>query len=456
MLRSRIFGEESIELPFGVDDLGWSGEDLDTLIGSLPEDAAQDESTADSALGAQEDIIPTVPPDPVSSYGDVIKLGRHTLHCTNCMELLRSMPADSVDAIVTDPPYGLSPDGRARTWDEIAELRAQGKGPKRGFMGKEGDAGVPGITWARECLRVLKPGGHIIAFASTRTIHRLTVSLEDAGFQIRDQIGWLYWNGFPKSMDISNALDVKNGVKRPGRNIADAGNNKILSPSRSVVSKGSPQSDAAMQWDGWGTSVKPAQEPAVLGRKPLEKGLTTAENVLKWRTGGLNIDAARIPFGDPRWPGPDRDQAPIERMLNRYPVEGQVNSDLGRWPANIIAVPKASTGEREEGCDDLQRSPTEVTGRELGSRGQNNPRAGMSGSRPRGNHHPTVKPVKLMRWLLQLITPPGGTVLEPFAGSGSTLVAAHGLDLSIVAAELEPAYCDIVVARISALSKERP
>jgi hypothetical protein len=228
----------------------------------------------------------------------------------------------------------------------------------------------------------------------------LTVSLEDAGFEIRDLISWLQWQGFPKSMDISKAIDNETDAKK---------------------------------WEGWGTALKPSHEPAVLARKPL-KG-TVAENVLRYGTGGLNIDATRIPFGDESWPGSTD--------------ELETSSDLGRWPGNIYYCPKPARAEKELGCDELQgKSREEVTGRKVGSAGQQHARSGLTRQGEMGNHHPTVKPVRLMRWLLRMVTPPGGVVLEPFAGSGTTLVASELEGLETIGIEREPEYVDICRARV--------
>ncbi len=748
-------------------------------------------------LPTDVDEIPDTPPEPITQPGEVVELGPHTLHCCDCMDLLRSLPDNSIDAIVTDPPYGLSPDGRARTWDEIEALRREGKGPKAGFMGREWDAGVPGITWARECLRVLKPGGHLIAHSATRTIHRLACAVEDAGFELRDSIHWMYYcltddveiltsrgwlgiddeigdafalcysidsdtfewgpiqdrfsfehdadlyrvsgdhgshritdghrcvvergagrafevaeqaarqletripvvedlrgllgalpyphegtspaeskllaslwgqddqpcqgwpddaagvpsgddaanvqrmcsdslaapllgeapdrlgvlfpslqrqgegasarptsetcvdrgaaavgapsiqwseqpgvegrrdvaargqgqlqggplrpmsgrmvsdgevgwlhhgtplvcgegtrsaadstgmhapyesrsagqsdreprsvrvepgsqdvrgsrhtvadlvrferehyagrvwcvkvptgafvarargslpfvtgnSGFPKSLDVSKAIDASLGATRevvgrqplPGDQLQEmsdttgsAGGNRWTG-----IVYGDPVTEDAKRWDGWGTALKPAIEPAVLARKPLSEA-TVAANVLRWGTGAINIDACRYADGDPAWPGPTGPSGPYTRTVEQRESQAANHlhvtySDhvLGRWPANIYACPKPATSEREAG---LPEAGCGTGALRDGGRGK-----------VAANVHPTVKPTRLYRWLLRLVAPPGGTVLEPFGGSGTTLVAATGLDCSVIAAEREPAYCDIIRARV--------
>ena len=290
-------------------------------------------------------------------------IGDATLLCGDCVTLMGEMEDSSVDAIVTDPPYGI------------------------GFMGKEWDQDVPGDAWAAECLRILKPGGHIIAFAATRTVHRLAIALEDAGFEIRDQIAWIQWQGFPKSMQIESM-------------------------------------------PGWGTALKPSQEPAMLARKPLEG--TVAQNVTKWGTGGLNIDGCRIVESDPAWPGP------------------RTGESQDRWPANIYHCPKPARSEKEEGCEDLKGTTGhEATGRKKDSKGLKNPRAGAGRTAEHvKNYHPTVKPINLMRWLVRLVTPRNGVVLDTFLGSGTTCIAAQREGIRSIGMEKSTEYAKIARARI--------
>ena len=230
-----------------------------------------------------------------------------------------------------------------------------------------------------------------------------------------------------------------------------------------AIDKGDGTSPEARRWSGWGTALKPAQEPAVLARKPLDG--TVAENVLKWGTGGLNIDGCRYPGGDMAWPGPAKDgddlRRPIGQPVNAFewsrrqnPMLGVMSSgsNLGRWPANIYHCPKPSRSEREDGCDDLpSMTGAQAVDRKQGSAGIDNPRAGAGRTAEHvRNHHPTVKPIRLMRWLVRLVTPPGGVLVEPFGGSGTTLIAAEREGFACVSAELEPKYCDIIRARLSA------
>ena len=367
----------------------------------------------------------------------------------DCIEHMRQMPDSCIDSIVCDPPYGL------------------------GFMGKKWDQSVPGVEWARECLRVLKPGGHLVAFGGTRTVHRLTVAIEDAGFEIRDQIGWVYYSGFPKSLDVSKAIDKAAGAEREV--IGTKGLHSYKSQgSHTVTLRGdtferanqrtAPATPDAVKWSGWGTALKPAIEPAVLARKPL--GATVAASVLEHGTGAINIDGCRFGYGDPIWIGPQegygRSAARSDGSMANVRVGGGTSvpadrlsadyaHDLGRWPANLIQFAKPSRAERERGCAGLPaRTGAETVERAEGSAGLNNPRAGAG--RTAGevrNIHPTVKPVALMRWLVRLVTPPGGVVLDPFMGSGSCGVAAVLEGFGYVGIEMMQEYHRIAEARIA-------
>ena len=381
-----------------------------------------------------------------------------TLTLGDCIEAMRELPDCSVDSIVCDPPYGL------------------------GFMGKAWDCSVPGVEWATECLRVLKPGGHLVAFGGTRTVHRLTCAIEDAGFEIRDICHWTYWSGFPKSHDISKAIDRAAGAEREVIGTRDTakgnggtGNDFLSGSSVSTVDVTAPATDAARKWSGWGTALKPAIEPAVLARKPFSG--TVAANVQKHGTGALNIDACRIAPGDEAWPGPS-EEAPETHSRNvdsdiygdfgtqhTHQTEGQ---RLGRFPANLYHCAKPSTAERERGTDGLQANTGEVPGRRGGqlvrcpvhdggirSGGTTyacgcayvfGPAANKQGARK--NTHPTVKPVALMRWLCRLVTPPGGLVLDPFMGSGTTGIAAVLEGFAFHGIEREAEYLAIANARV--------
>jgi hypothetical protein len=276
----------------------------------------------------------------------------------DCLDLLRALPDNCIDAIVTDPPYGLSPDGRCRTWDDVEDGRKGG-----GFMGKQWDAAVPGVTWARECLRVCKPGSWIVAFGGQRTIHRLICGLEDAGWMIRDLGAHQQWQGFPKSLAVGKAIDAHHGAERephmvptkPGNLPEQAGPIALGATGMRDISQ--PATDDARKWSGFGTALKPCLEHWTLARKPLD-GCSVAENVLKWGTGALNIDGCRYGYGERSgWPGPQgeppRGRSGASRGsrigISVANPDAWPASDLGRWPANVYACPKASRAEREAG-----------------------------------------------------------------------------------------------------------
>lgn len=498
---------------------------------------------------------------------------RHTLIHGDCIEAMRLMPDNSVDAVVTDPPYGL------------------------GFMGKKWDALPPGLDFAREAFRVLKPGGHIIAFGGQRTIHRLTCALEDGGLEIRDLIGWAFWSGFPKSLNVSKAIDKAAGSAGVSHYTGANNKNKVFGAGMGGGQTTAPYESAtpeAAQWEGWGTALKPCIEPAILARKPLAG--TVAANVLEWGTGALNIDGCRYGYGDSAWPGPGgvNESKPVinggaipRTAYGSFASDAGVamtfgtSHDLGRWPANIYYCPKASRREREAGlnagnmvcsckprseawasadqsqnttsgkaasagldttesnatadsswptdgsgsrstaqsptattsttstatgstttsptCNSLTGSPTSEStagansetasggSRAAGaaSSSESGPMIGTSAKRggpstagvapatsgssssqsergvcgrcgrwtmpPTGERfgiHPTTKPIALMRWLVRLITPPGGVVLEPFAGSGTTMVAAELEGFRCIGIELEADYLPIIQGRL--------
>ena len=383
----------------------------------------------------------------------------------DCLDLLRALPDNSIDAIVTDPPYGLSPDGRCRTWDDIESGRKGG-----GFMGKQWDAAVPGVTWARECLRVCKPGSWIVAFGGQRTIHRLICGLEDAGWMIRDLGAHQQWQGFPKSLAVGKAIDAHHGAEREVVGLhpapASSAGHVMVTGLLQSCSVTAPATDDARKWEGYGTALKPCLEHWTLARKPLEG--TVAENVLKWGTGALNIDGCRYGYGDPAWPGP-QDGISVTRHTRSHGERrdrwagnvstGEITAhDLGRWPANVYACPKASRAEREAGCGHLKgKDRVELTGREPGSAGLvgsdgsgNNPYTGANWKNPTRNHHPTVKPAALMAWLCRLVGgQPGSLILDPFAGSGTTGIAALREGFRFLGFELDPEYIEIAEARIT-------
>jgi site-specific DNA-methyltransferase (adenine-specific) len=309
----------------------------------------------------------------------------------DCREIIATLPDCSIDSIVTDPPYEL------------------------GFMGKKWDAsGIAyDVTLWGQCLRVLKPGGHLLAFGGTRTYHRMTCAIEDSGFEIRDCIVWLYGSGFPKSHNLKN------------------------------------------DWDGWGTALKPANEPIVLARKPLAG--TVAANVTEYGTGAMNIDGTRIATDD-RFGGGPRGKS---GFAAGYDSDGwTAGSDKGRWPANVIAnenmneewvkyffTPKASRTERNAGLTALEWKHTDFGGGGKPGAGFNEVTHGKAPAHA-PNNHPTVKPLALMRYLVRLITPPGGTVLEPFAGSGTTLMAAVMEGCNAIGCEITDEYIEIIERRV--------
>tara|TARA_Y100001963_G_scaffold153163_1_gene239407 strand:+ start:89 stop:1267 length:1179 start_codon:yes stop_codon:yes gene_type:complete len=367
-----------------------------------------------------------------------------TLYRGDCLDVLAAMEPESVDAIVCDPPYGL------------------------GFMGKRWDALPPGEDWARLCLRVLKPGGHLVAFGGTRTVHRLATAIEDGGFEIRDMVSWLYWSGFPKSKNVALSIDKGEGHPNRGRAIPTASTYQASDTEQAhkltsnPVGPYEPRSEAAKKWNGYGTALKPAQEPAVLARKPLSG--TVAATVMEHGTGALNIDGCRFAYGDESWPGPSDVLESREVMATEargVSFSGSVDGSLrqawtydgskGRWPANIYAHPKASRSEREAGCERLPgRTGAEATDRTEGSAGMDNPRAGAGRTAERvKNHHPTVKPIGVMRWLCKLTGgQPGSVILDPFMGSGTTGCAAVLEGFDFIGIEREPEYMQICEARI--------
>ena len=459
----------------------------------------------------------------------MIDLDGIQLHHGDCRQVLASLPDCSVDSVVTDPPYEL------------------------GFMGKAWDGSGIAYSvemWA-EVLRVLKPGGHLCAFGGTRTYHRMACAIEDAGFEIRDSLHWVYGSGFPKSLDVSKAIDKRPGVslhlqfarhlaerrQAAGLSRADVSEQVVGTRSgacwnwehhqfpeakwwpalrdllqldskwsaiideaeREVVGKSdstllavapgegrdrpavqlditTAATDAAKQWEGWGTALKPAHEPIVLARRPLIG--TVAANVLTHGTGALNIDGARVEGqGAMKWASPRGGIWTTDSSA----TADLVQNEAGRWPANVIFdteagalldeqadgasrfftaiewddntdlgidvpfryVPKPSKQERNAGLDGLPAvfSPTMNDG--IGGKPHNSETA-----TPKQNHHPTVKPLALMRWLVRLVTPTGGTVLEPFAGSGTTLMACVLEGFNGIGIEMTDEYLPIIEGRV--------
>jgi site-specific DNA-methyltransferase (adenine-specific) len=442
---------------------------------------------------------PCEPPDDESQPDRIER--RFTLHQGDCLDVLKTLADCSVDAIVTDPPYGLGkePDSVKviAAWISQGYFEVEGSG----FMGKKWDAFVPQpIIW-REVFRVLKPGGHLLAFAGTRTQDWMAMSLRFAGFEIRDMIAWVYGSGFPKSLDISKAIDKAAGYWRGKAGEVVSDNGAMSGGNYKRNPKGDPVTGEATTWNGFGTALKPALEPITLARKPLIG--TVAANVLEHGTGGLNIGACRV--GDEvrvasytslapchgnklgqagtaearrgtqcepveytgRWPAnfihdssdevlalfPDSDGSGSARTLNRgqrddgwgMADEPGLLRDAGSGSAaRFFYCAKASRDDRDEGCGALELKGVHRYGEGLGE--GHDPNAPAMNRNP----HPTVKPTDLMRYLCRLITPPGGIVLDPFMGSGSTGKAAMTEGFRFIGIEREAEYIEIARARISA------
>ena len=347
------------------------------------------------------------------------------------IESLKKLEANSVDSVVTDPPYGLS------------------------FMNKKWDYDVPSIEFWKEVYRVLKPGGHVLSFGGTRTYHRMTVNIEDAGFEIRDQIMWLYGSGFPKSHNIGKSVDKIRGNEREvvetiKQRDFNENNGSMMTKenykSGTVKYTNLDITKGTSEWEGWGTALKPANEPICVARKPLSEK-TIAENVLRWGTGGINIDGCRVKIE-----GKDDRSADIrtatfgstEYISGGNGSEPYIPSEEGRFPANIIFDEEAGQVLDEQ--------------------------TGMVGSASRffycakvskkernmvKNSHPTVKPINLMAYLCRLITPPNGIVLDPFMGSGSTGIAAKLEGFNFVGMEMDEDYFKIASARVESYEKYR-
>ena len=410
------------------------------------------------------------------------------LELGDCLDKLKDLPDNSVDSIVTDPPYGIS------------------------FMSKKWDYDVPSVEIWTECLRVLKPGGHLLSFSGSRTYHRMAVRIEDAGFEIRDQIMWIYGSGFPKSHNIGKAVDKLMGNEREVLSVKpnhkkgmdfkyENDNSGWLANDEIIETKGQSE------WEGWGTALKPAHEPIVVARKPLSEK-SVAENVLKWGTGGLNIDVSRIGYNDDKPSlkvinqGNDLTGWGVE--LDKGRTEDWEPNNTGRWPANIILdeeagqildkqsgiskttpnhnykhsntetdsntftsrgtytpredkggasrffyCPKTSKKDRDEGLDGFEDKLSEISQINSETKLQPNGEYVENKVLPRKNDHPTVKPTSLMEYLIKLITPVGGIVLDPFMGSGSTGKGAVRNGFDFIGIEREEEYIKIAEARIN-------
>jgi len=386
------------------------------------------------------------------------------LHHGDSLDVLRAMPSASVDAIVTDPPYGLA------------------------FMGKRWDYDVPSVELWAECLRVVKPGGHLLAFAGTRTQHRMAVRIEDGGFEIRDMLAWVYGSGFPKSLDVSKAIDEAAGAKRevvgPRPNVHSRGGHALHDGWRRPwqsdptaiarsMSETAPATDAARQWSGWGTALKPALEPITLARAPFRG--TVADNVQRHGTGALNIDGCRVATLDDLNGGAYSNGSKRKEDASSYATgvnAGEFKRPLGRWPANLIhdgsdeveavfpGARSACGGGRQTG----KRGGTGIGFDGTSATGYQTQTLHDSGSASRffycakaskrergeGNTHPTVKPLALMRYLVRLITPPGGIVLDPFMGSGTTALACREEGFGFIGIEREAEYIATARRRLAA------
>jgi len=390
----------------------------------------------------------------------------YTLHRGDCLEVLATLPDCSVDAIVTDPPAGIAFMGKA--WD-------RDKGGKTEW-----------VQWmqsvAAQCLRVIKPGGHALVWAIPRTSHWTGDAWEEAGWQVREKIYHVFGSGFPKSLDVSKQLDRMAGAEREvvGPKVYAGGHiqnhsgdgGQPYSGGYSQCKTGgttmdtAPATPEAKQWAGWGTALKPAAEEWWLFRRPLEG--TVAANVLKHGTGAINVDGCRVPTGDesPKGSGNRLGIGNAYQMKDYVSTNGgNETSSLGRWPANFthdgsdevtellgdaarfFYSPKASKADRDEGCEGMEARQTHERKPDGKSTFERSNRV------PTSNHHPTVKPVDLMTYLCRLITPPGGTILDPFTGSGSTGKAAILEDFKFIGIEREAEYIEIARARIDAVNQ---
>lgn len=378
------------------------------------------------------------------------------------------MPDNSVDSIVTDPPYGIS------------------------FMSKKWDYDVPSVEIWKECLRVLKPGGYLLSFAGTRTQHRMAVNIEDAGFEIRDILAWAYSSGFPKSHNISASIDKMYGHPNRGRAIPTASSyqacdvdqeNKLTS---NPVGPYEPKTDEAKQWSGWGTALKPAFEPITMARKPLDG--TVANNVLKWGTGGINIDATRVPMNDDDFAklsaGVDKIRERGGSMEGSWANHSDLSganpaNPLGRWPANLMHDGSQevlelfpSTKPSRSGGVSYNKDTQHLSGKKPQPRTGHDDNGGSAarffycpkaskkdkeeGLDDSSNIHPTIKPTELMKYLCRLVTQPGGIVLDPFMGSGSTGKAAILEGFKFIGCEMDEEYLAIAEARIKHTCSQLP
>lgn len=464
----------------------------------------------------------------------------------DCVEVMKTLEGNSIDAVVTDPPYGIGFMGKG--WDtfEPKHIKKVYKPQRKKLVHKydikdsvkvyrkkaewvvresasdhagQYDRSPEGVKqyqdwcylWAKECLRVLKPGGHLLASNSSRMYHRMAVAIEDAGFEIRDQIMWLYGSGFPKSLNIGKAINKMDGVEFDSKPAEGVGFIKPDSEDwhqtkNQLIQKGE-SSERAKKWEGWGTALKPAHEPIVVARKPLSEK-TVAQNVLKWGTGGLNIDGSRVAGAKP---DTVRGAGGQHGRYSELSAQGKIKDDgKGRFPANLILdeeagemldkqVPetskgygvatkgsaggqgsmfkqggmnpnrydmgglgasrffycaKASKSERNKGLEGFEEKERVDYGGFHSEKGLIENNRNPENRKPSTNNHPTVKPISLMRYLCKLITPPKGLVLDPFVGSGTTGIACKLEEFDFIGIEKEPEYVKIAEARIKAWKRE--
>ena len=393
-----------------------------------------------------------------------VEINNGTLWVGNSSEVLKQYPDNHFDSVITDAPYGIE------------------------FLGKDWDNNTGAIEVWQECLRVLKPGGYLLSFGAPRTYHRLATNLEDVGFEIKDSLMWLFGSGFPKSHNVGNAIDKKHGAGNRGHAISSG--NKFhpttgkARPNGEKLDKYEARTQEGKGWEGWGTALKPAHEPIVMCRKPLDNRmgkrgktnsrLNVSENVEKWGVGALNIDATRIEFtieADKNVGGRSKGTTYDNNMFqgDAYKFESNTKSvlsvanDLGRFPSNVIGEvsgyqkyfyhPKVNRKERNVGFE-IDKIPTwnpsggynSETGEDMRKQ-LTKDREGIS------NNHPTIKPVALMLYLVKMITPPNGKVLDCFNGSGSTGMAVKQFGGHYVGIDLDENYIEISRKRINAWDK---
>lgn len=383
------------------------------------------------------------------------EIKNYTLHKGNCIDIMASMPENCIDSIVTDPPYMIN------------------------LANKKWDAPFDVEAWAKQCFRVLKHGGHMTCFGATRTIHHFATALENAGFEVRDMLTWVYWEGMPHSHDVSIAIDKALGVEstpvcdfkktrgpQGGLIGVVANNTGYNDPNRTGWTKYKASSELGRLYDGFGTGLKPCHEPILLLRKPIDEK-NIAENIIKHGTGAINIEKCRHAFGDPMWLGPQKDHTKAWQRRHSGAAgsfaaefqegdrEYQHTDDIsdyaptgGRWPANVIHSPKPKQTEKDAGLDHLlkeRKEPAYQIHDKVDEEGRKYVDHLVT---KRANIHLTVKPLSVMRWLCRLVTPPNGTVLDPFMGSGTTGAAAILEGFDTVGCELTEKYWPIIEGRL--------